>query len=346
MARLLARNGVETAIITAAARNVGDTSFEIIDLGMKRSTRLTTLAGFVRKAQMLAADRKFEIVHAVTPIPNADVYQLRAGLIETTFRQNLARRSLLGATARRMVGPNPRQRFLRRMEKHLAYRTNCVFLAVSEYVREQIRHHLQLPEQRMRVIYNGVDLERFRRQHQSVGLFVANNLKLKGMDLILAAMGSLAETHDPAAEKIKIIVIGTDRFWPYYKQAQRQHLLDKVIFLGPCQDMTRLYQLADFVVHPTWHDPCSRVVLEAVASNLPSITSNFNGAAEIVKQADCGVVIEDLTSPGELTDALKQMLDVQFRRRLAENCPKVHEQIGMARHVGELIDLYEELQKQ
>jgi UDP-glucose:(heptosyl)LPS alpha-1,3-glucosyltransferase len=117
------------------------------------------------------------------------------------------------------------------------------------------------------------------------------------------------------------------------------------VFLGPARDVSRLYLPADFLVHPTWYDPCSRVVLEAIACQLPSITSNYNGAAEIVRQADCGLVVNDLSQPSELARAIETLADDDYRKRLAGNCIAAREQVSMERHTRELIDLYKDMKK-
>ena len=49
--------------------------------------------------------------------------------------------------------------------------------------------------------------------------------------------------------------------------------------------MRNAYFAADFLVHPTFYDPCSLVVLEALACGLPIITTRYNGASELLHAA-------------------------------------------------------------
>lgn len=363
MARLLARNGVEVTVIAATvgeAVKADDCGFRIVDLGVKSRSRVRIFKTLTVEAQKLTQNETFDIVHAIAPIPNADVYQPRGGLIDEAFERNMAKYSPTVARLRRLIGPNGKQRRVRREEKYLAARTNCMFLAVSDYVRRQFYEHLQLSDDRIRVIYNGVNTERFGRADEPerirhlrgvldigddrlVGLFVANNLKLKGIDPLFAALRYLRATNAAVFEDLRIIIVGTDDFWPFYKRARRWGLLDTLLFLGPAKDMSSLYYLADFLVHPTWYDPCSRVVLEAIACRLAVITSRFNGASEIVAKADCGIVVTDLTDPGGLAGAIATINDAEKRKRLADNCRAAIDQISMARHIRELIELYKEL---
>ena len=49
------------------------------------------------------------------------------------------------------------------------------------------------------------------------------------------------------------------------------------------REMRNAYFAADFLVHPTFYDPCSLVVLEALACGLPVITTRANGASELLR---------------------------------------------------------------
>src|SRR5262249_35478224 len=78
---------------------------------------------------------------------------------------------------------------------------------------------------------------------------------------------------------------------------------------GPCREIQHCYFAADFLVHPTFYDPCSLVVLEALACGLPVITSCFNGASELLHPPQDGYVIQDPHGHAELASCIKQLLD-------------------------------------
>jgi len=360
IANLMTDVGMQVSVITRWAGSGLDADFQIVDLGPARRYRRFGTRTFIRRAEAIIDERDYDIVHAITPVRNADVYQPRGGLVDEIVSRNSARRGLVLGAVRRLIGPNPKQRYIRRIERLLARHSGCVFAAVSDYVRRQCRDHLGLSDGRIRVIPNGVDIDtpatpadpaRMRhlrtifqvRDDQVIGLFVANNLKLKGIDLILAALRYLKRTDRVSLERIKIAVVTGRNFWPAYKKTRRQGLFDHMLFLGPAQDMVAVYRLGDFLVHPTWYDPSSRVVLEATACRLPSITSRYNGAGELVEHTDCGIVIGNLGDPAELADAMKTMADPASRKRFADNCEKAGDRISMARHVHELVELYKEL---
>ena len=66
-----------------------------------------------------------------------------------------------------------------------------------------------------------------------------------------------------------------------------------VINVGAIDDPVPYYAAADVFVLPTFYDPCSLSVSEAAASGLPSVTTRFNGAAELLTEGVDGSVISD-----------------------------------------------------
>src|SRR5205807_2056541 len=74
---------------------------------------------------------------------------------------------------------------------------------------------------------------------------------------------------------------------------------------------------SDFLVHPTFYDPCSLVVLEALACGLPVITSRFNGAAELLSPPREGYIIADPHQHEILAWSIDQLLDPETRAQCA-----------------------------
>ena len=77
--------------------------------------------------------------------------------------------------------------------------------------------------------------------------------------------------------------------------------------------MRDAYFAADFLVHPTFYDPCSLVVLEALACGLPMITTRANGASELMTPPREGYVIDDPHDHQCLAACLQEMLDKERR---------------------------------
>src|SRR5438105_3144986 len=102
--------------------------------------------------------------------------------------------------------------------------------------------------------------------------------------------------------------------WSFAALERRQYLgrqrpliiVNSVQFLGPRRDMLYCYFAADFLVHPTFYDPCSLVVLEARACGLPVITSCYNGASELLSPPHDGYVIDDPHNHAQLAACIEQ----------------------------------------
>ena len=67
-------------------------------------------------------------------------------------------------------------------------------------------------------------------------------------------------------------------------------MADRVRFWGPVTETAPFYQAATVLALPTLYDPCSNVVLEALACGTPAVTTAANGAAEFITPGENGAV--------------------------------------------------------
>jgi UDP-glucose:(heptosyl)LPS alpha-1,3-glucosyltransferase len=100
---------------------------------------------------------------------------------------------------------------------------------------------------------------------------------------------------------------------------------------------------ADMLVHPTFYDPCSRVVLEAIASGLPAVTTRFNGAAEILTDNVTAHIIDDPADTLALADAIVRLADRDHRNEIAQNALALCDRIDIANHTRQMIELYQDV---
>ena len=112
--------------------------------------------------------------------------------------------------------------------------------------------------------------------------------------------------------------MGNPRTRPYERLARRLGIESRVRFVGPCREVRNCYFASDFLVHPTFYDPCSLVVLEALACGLPVITTRYNGASELLNPPREGYVIPNPHFHAQLADCMKQFLEPAHRLACAE----------------------------
>jgi UDP-glucose:(heptosyl)LPS alpha-1,3-glucosyltransferase len=110
--------------------------------------------------------------------------------------------------------------------------------------------------------------------------------------------------------------------------------------------MEPYYSAADLLVHPTYYDPCSRVVLEALLWGLPCVTTRFNGAAEVLEDGITGRVIADPDDTAALAAAAAEASAASYRQALAERQPRLRHDLSAARHAAEVIRLYESVARE
>jgi UDP-glucose:(heptosyl)LPS alpha-1,3-glucosyltransferase len=194
-------------------------------------------------------------------------------------------------------------------------------IAISDMVKQDIICWYGVSEDRIDVIYNGVDIECFHPQNRQyreeirkrygienefVILFVSNNFRMKGLGYLIKALAEIKkEDHPP----FKLLVLGRDRPNPYLRLAKKLRILEEVIFVGSTDEPQKYYGAADLLVHPTFYDACSLTVLEALASGLPVITTLSNGASGILRQGEDGWVIQKPKDGNQLSLAIKKYFD-------------------------------------
>ncbi|MDP2689483.1 MAG: glycosyltransferase family 4 protein [Deltaproteobacteria bacterium] len=214
---------------------------------------------------------------------------------------------------------NPLHMTLLSLERKLFSKTKSI-VANSEMVKGQIIRHYAVPEERITVIRNGVDLERFTPANRdrwrsgvrtSLGvtdntrliLLVGSGFERKGLKTLLEAASFLKK------EDINVLVIGKGDARRYSALAESLGLSGRVVFTGPTGDIERYYAAADLFVLPTLYDPFSNATLEALSSGLPVITTRNNGAAELITNGAEGFVVEDMLDARELAGRIGESLD-------------------------------------
>jgi UDP-glucose:(heptosyl)LPS alpha-1,3-glucosyltransferase len=163
---------------------------------------------------------------------------------------------------------------------------------------------------------------------------IAQDFARKGLVQAIEAMGLL---RDP---RLFLVVVGKQTAEKYHQLAEARAVQNQVIFAGPTDDPRSFYSAADFFVLPTRHDPCSLVVLEALAMGLPVVTTAANGAAEIMSDAVHGFVLPDPGDVAALSGAMARLLDDGFRNAQARACLELRPRLSMEFHLDRLEEIY------
>jgi UDP-glucose:(heptosyl)LPS alpha-1,3-glucosyltransferase len=115
------------------------------------------------------------------------------------------------------------------------------------------------------------------------------------------------------------------------------------VFVGEVDDPLPYYAAADVYVHPTYYDPCSLVVLEALACGLPVVTTSYNGAGELIDNGVSGFVIDEPTNLAAMTDCIRRLGDSGVRKRMARAARQRTEAHSLEANFRGILDVYREV---
>lgn len=353
----LARRGHEVTIICQCGRLVGS-DITIRQTGRRGLLRVKRLGNFVADAQKIIAQENYDITHAMLPVPGANVYQPRGGTIPGQIAASARRWKLAGALRSGLFEPlNLPRRKLARYERQVITDSTVLSLPVSEMVCREFANFYDCP-QNVRVVYNAVDIPaidpgrwaQWRGRIRSrlgvhpddpVFISVATNFPLKGIGETIRAFAEWRKLRAPKLNA-HLIIVGREHVRKYERQASSRGVGRSVLFVPPTNEIFQWYAAADACILLSWYDPCSRTVLEATRLGIPSVTTVYNGAAEILA-AGAGIVVSSPTDTRGILAALDDLGDREKRSQHHEACLRITESLSMDRHVDELLDAYAEV---
>ncbi len=311
-----------------------------------------------RSAEELLRQLDLDIIHDMGFGWYCDILQPHGGSRTAAEERNLAMSPAWLRPFKQTIAPwLPRYReFAELTNLQLRASPGPVVLALSQMVYRDMQRLHGLPDARLRLIYNGVDVERFtperrdacrKQTRQRLGLcdsemlflIVAHNLKLKGVPTLIRALGQLRGEGVPA----KVVVVGGKRTLAMRQLAKWHGVDQQVTFSGCVDDPRDFYAAADAYVQPTLYDPCSLVVLEALACGLPVITTRFNGAGELLTIGEHGFLLDNPTDSAALAELMRQLLNVDRRAAMSQAARQLALRHTFEENVGQIIGVYEEL---
>ncbi len=232
-----------------------------------------------------------------------------------------------------------------------AYRRSKVITAVSQKVADEIRAIGLTPDNRVDVIYNGVDTRgfaaatgdraRFGLPQEAFLLLFVGDLRTprKNLGTVLAALRHLPE-------HVHIAVAGFLPGSPYPDEAKALGIAHRVHFLGLVKEMPVLMHSVDAFVFPSRYEAMSLSLLEAMAAGLPVVTARTAGGAEIITP-ECGIVLDDPDDPRALAAAVARLAaDEPARRKMGVAANELATGFGWARMAAQYIALYRQLEGQ
>ena len=234
-------------------------------------------------------------------------------------------------------------------------------LAVSHATRD---FHVEqgLSPANTQVLYNGVDLDRFKPR-PATG-YLHQELSIPSSAPLVALIGQIGLRKDPltflraGAELAKrhtdthFLVIG-ERFSEKEESreleselhafAELEELRGRVHFLGVREDIATLLPELSLLFHPAWQEPLGRVLLEAAASGVAIIASDVGGTPEIFPPEAHSAALFPAGDVPVLSGILDSLLQDEASRRNLQQQARLRAvtMFDIRQRSAELIEVYE-----
>jgi glycosyltransferase involved in cell wall biosynthesis len=186
-------------------------------------------------------------------------------------------------------------------------------ITISDFVRTNLKTLLNVPDDRMITVYEGVESS-FANGHHAPNppqlparflLWVSALWRYKNAETLLRAF-QLLKSNDRIEHKLVIVGDG----WIDYRRELEQLARDlgvapDVVFTGRVPDVLPYYSAADAFICPSLHEEFGLPVLEAMAAGAPVIVSDRGSLPEIAGDA---ALIVDPESPSQIAQAVRRAL--------------------------------------
>ena len=230
-------------------------------------------------------------------------------------------------------------------------------ITVSEFTKSEAVKLLRVPEEKIRVIYNGVEnsfhgvgdekrLEEIRNRYGLRGrliLFVGTLEPRKNIVRLIKAYNFLRGGHQ--GWDVTLVIAGAIG-WLYddiFNTVKSLKLEKEVIFLDyvPREDLVYLYNCSSVVVYPSLYEGFGFPPLEAMACGTPVVVSNTSSLSEVV--GDAGVYVD----PYDVVDIAhgieKALTDEELRERLIQKGLERAKSFSWEEMARKTLKVYEEV---
>jgi len=278
--------------------------------------------------RIIAQTGKFDIIHA-----HDWVVAFAARVLKYSYYIPLAATIHATESGRNWGIHNDMQRYINDVEWWLTFEAWKVIVN-SEYMKNEVRNTFGLPEDKIRVIPNGVDINKFngcerdygfRRSYamdnEKIVFFVGRLFNEKGAQILIDAASKILNYYND----VKFIIAGKGPQMDYLRgKAAAMNISHKVYFTGYISDecLNKLYKCADIAVFPSLYEPFGIVALEGMVAQVPVVVSDTGGLGDIVEHGVDGMksytgnansladsILELLFNPGKAEEMIKRALD-------------------------------------
>lgn len=192
-------------------------------------------------------------------------------------------------------------------------KSHCI-AAVSEFVKQSYCREFACGEDKVKVIYNGIRLQRNagktdKMQMEGIPvrlLYIGRLIEVKGIHILLNAMKKLIAQ----GKNVELDILGDGPMRLEYEQLSKElEIEEKVHFHGYVMDKQMFYENAMIFVYPSvWQEAFGISIIEALAHGLICVASDVGGIPEIIGDGEDGFLVESNDSD-KLAEALSKAIE-------------------------------------
>lgn len=208
------------------------------------------------------------------------------------------------------------------MQSRVAQRMDRV-ITVSQSSAEAIERTHKVAQDKLRLVYNGIDTNFFKqdgnvvKEPNSLILVNSGEQSIKGVPYLLKALHLLRNGTD-----VKLTVVGSPIPGGHYMKLIKEYGLGDIItFTGriTMEELVKYYLSAEVCVVPSLYEGFGLPAAEAMSCKLPVISTRGGALPEVVgRDGDTGILVPT-ADPGALAAAIKRLLnDEPLRKKIGE----------------------------
>jgi glycosyltransferase involved in cell wall biosynthesis len=352
-----------------SARDLGGGERHLADLANGLARRGHDVYAAVIPSSPLLAELSFVPEQNFTELPMRNSLSVASGVKLARFirkhkieivHAHMARDYPLAAWAARRAGAKlvltrhvlfPLSRIHRLTLRHTAR-----VIAVSRAVAEGLRAQRIFDQDKVVLIHNGVELDRFEKGREVTCGAESTNEKLrvgmighiapiKGQEDFIRAAAVICNHRDD----VEFIIAGEDKSRTRSNRQSAEELIDElnlnqhVRLIGWVHDVAKLLPKLDLFVSPSRSEPFGLAIVEAMAAGVPVVATMSEGAEEIIDDNQTGRLtpIGDVEALAKAMDGL--LSDSEARSRLVKNAETaVRENFSIERMLSATEQVYRE----
>jgi UDP-glucose:(heptosyl)LPS alpha-1,3-glucosyltransferase len=225
-------------------------------------------------------------------------------------------------------------------------------IVVSQSMKREFIRHYGNAAENIIVIPNGVDLKTFtpanrplyrdgiRQKHgisrsELLLIFAGGDWERKGVPSIIEALSLLPRLD------VKLVISGSGDEKFYGQLAELKLVRERMTFVSGKANIWEYYAASDIFVFPTIYEPFGLVIVEAMASGLPVITSRSAGASDFITDGVDGLLLSD---PGDINDLAAKiellLSNAELRKTMGERARKTTEKLSWERVAEKTVEVY------